>query len=111
MRIVSFAFGIIALASTFTTAAERATYVGVITDTMCATDHKPMKVAPDDKCVRECVGDGRTYKYALAVGKNLYKLSDQETPAKFAGKRVAVSGTLFTKTNILKVDKIESRGN
>jgi len=84
------------------------TYVGVITDTMCADDHASMKVAPDARCVKDCVGDGKTYKYALAHGKNLYVLSDQETPAKFAGKRVKVTGTLYTRTNILKVERIES---
>lgn len=83
------------------------TYVGIITDTMCTTDHAAMKVTPDTKCVRDCVGDGRTYKYAWTDGKVTYTLSDQETPAKFAGKRVKVTGTLYTKTNILKVDRID----
>ena len=83
-------------------------YVGVITDTMCADDHASMKVAPDARCVRDCVGDGQTYKYALADGKSLYVLSDQETPAKFAGKRVKVTGTLYTKTHILKADRIDA---
>ena len=83
------------------------TYVGVVSDTMCTTDHKAMNVSPDEKCVRDCVGDGRTYQYALVDGKNVYRLSDQQTPAKFAGKKVAVTGTLFAKTKILKVDKIE----
>jgi len=84
------------------------TYVGVITDTMCTNDHAPMKVTPDSKCVNDCVGDAKTYKYALADGKNLYILSDQETPAKFAGKRVKVTGTLYTKTRILKVERIDA---
>jgi len=84
------------------------TYVGVITDTMCTNDHKSMKVDPDSKCVKDCVADAKAYKYALAEGKNAYILSDQETPAKFAGKRVKVTGTLYTKTNILKVDRIDS---
>ena len=84
------------------------TYVGVITDTMCTNDHAPMKVTPDSKCVKDCVGDAKTYKYALADGKNLYILSDQETPAKFAGKRVKVTGTLYTKTRILKVERIDA---
>jgi hypothetical protein len=83
------------------------TYVGVITDTMCTTDHKPMNVSPDSKCVRDCVGDAKTYKYALAVGKSLYLLSDQQTPAQLAGRRVKVTGVLYTKTNILKVEQIE----
>jgi len=79
------------------------TYVGVITDTMCTTDHKPMKVTPDAKCVKDCVRDGKTFQYALVDGAKVYKLSDQDTPAKFAGARVRVTGVLYTKTNILKV--------
>ena len=45
-----------------------------------------MKVDPDSTCVKDCVGDAKTYKYALADGKNAYIPRDQETPAKFAGK-------------------------
>jgi len=88
-------------------AQQSKTYVGVITDTMCVDDHKPMKVTPDAKCVRDCVGDARTYKYALTEGKNVYKLSDQETPAAMAGARVRVTGVLYPRTNILKVERIE----
>ena len=89
-------------------AQDAKTYIGVITDTMCTSDHKPMKLAPESKCVKDCVGDGRTYKYALNDGRNTYVLSDQETPARFAGKKVKITGTLYTKTNILKVDRIDA---
>lgn len=84
------------------------TYTGVITDTMCKRDHAPMKVAPDSKCVRDCVGDGKTYKYALLVGDQVYTLSDQETPAKFAAQKVEVKGVLYPKTNVLKVEAIKA---
>jgi len=83
------------------------TYVGVVTDTMCTTDHKPMKVSPDSKCVRDCVGDAKIHKYALVDGKRLYLSSDQQTPAQLAGQKVRVTGVLYTKTNILKVERIE----
>ena len=86
-------------------AAQQQTYVGVVTDTMCGRDHKAMNHnGPEDKCVRDCVADGKIYKYALAHPKGVYVLSDQETPAKFAGKRVKVTGVLYPKTNILKVE-------
>lgn len=88
-------------------AAESRTYVGVITDTMCGLDHVAMKNGPEIKCVRDCVGDGRTYKYAIAVGRSVYTLSDQETPSKYAGERVRITGVLYAKTNILKVEHIE----
>ena len=89
-------------------AAGSKTYVGVITDTMCTADHKPMKVSPDARCVSDCVRDGKTFQYALLDGTKVYKLSDQETPARFAGRKVKVTGVLYAKTNILKVERIEA---
>jgi hypothetical protein len=82
------------------------TFTGVITDTMCGADHSHMGVKPDPKCVRECVRTGS--KYALWDGKKLYTLSDQQTPGKFAAERVRITGTLFEKTGIIKVEKIEA---
>jgi hypothetical protein len=38
----------------------------------------------------------------------MYVLNDQQTPEKFAAQKVSVTGTLFEKTKILKVDKIEA---
>ena len=84
------------------------TYTGVITDTMCGAKHA-MGIKPDDKCVRECVKtDPKKTKYALLVGTNIYALSDQQTPEKFVAQKVTVTGTLFEKTTMLKVDKIEA---
>jgi hypothetical protein len=108
MRILPIIVAATALLSPLVSAQESKTYVGTITDTMCTTNHQPMKVAPDDKCVRECVGDAKTYKYALMDGKGLYVLSDQQTPAQFAGRKVKVTGVLYTRTNILKVERIEA---
>jgi hypothetical protein len=87
-------------------AADARTFVGVITDTMCGADHKHMGIAPDDKCVRECVKHGA--KYALYDGKEVYRLSDQQTPEKFAAQKVKVTGVLYEKTKIIKVEKIEA---
>ncbi|MCC6861902.1 MAG: hypothetical protein IT158_25245 [Bryobacterales bacterium] len=83
------------------------TFTGVITDTMCGKDHAHMGVKPDAKCVRECVRMDKRYKYALHDGSNMYVLSDQQTPEKYAAQKVRVKGTLYTKTNIIKVDSIE----
>ena len=73
---------------------------------MCGADHSTMGVTPVDKCVRECVKAGS--KYALLVGSDVYTLSDQQTPEKFAGAKVKVTGTLNEKTKIIAVDKIEA---
>ena len=107
MRLVATLF-LAALLTVPATAAEPSkAYVGTVTDTMCKTDHAAMRVTPDTKCVRDCVGDGKTYKYAWTDGKVTYTLSDQETPAKFAGERVKIIGVLYAKTRILKVERIE----
>lgn len=81
-------------------------YVGVVTDSMCASNHEPMKVSPVEKCVRDCVGDAAQFKYALTDGRHTWLLSDQETPGMFAGQRVRVTGVLYNKTNIIKVERI-----
>ena len=88
--------------------AAPARYIGVITDTMCGKDHAAMGVKPDAECVRQCVksGGGR-WKYALLSGGKLYLLSDQQTPERFAAMKVVVTGELFEKTGILRVDTIE----
>jgi hypothetical protein len=77
-------------------AAAPKTYTGVITDTMCGKDHAMMNIKPDSKCVAECVKSGS--KYALLEGSNVYELSDQKTPEKFAGQKVKVTGTLDGQT-------------
>jgi hypothetical protein len=89
-------------------AAATKTYTGVITDTMCGRNHAAMGVQPDAKCVRECVksGNGRV-KYALLSDGKVFVLSDQQTPENLAAKKVKVTGELFEKTGILKVEKIE----
>lgn len=83
------------------------TFTGVITDTMCGAKHT-MGITPDEKCVRECVKMDSKTKYALLVGKDVYVLSDQQTPEKFAAQKVTVTGTLFEKTKVIKVDKIQA---
>ena len=101
---------ILAAATLLTAAApapQSRTYTGFVTDTMCKREHASMKISPDAKCIRDCVGDGKTYKYALMTADAIYTLSDQETPAKFAAQQVKVTGVLYTKTNILKVESIK----
>jgi len=83
-------------------------YTGVITDTMCAAKHA-MGITPESKCVRDCVkSDPKKWKYALLLGNEMYVLSDQQTPEKFAAQKVKVTGLLFEITKILRADKIEA---
>ena len=50
-----------------------------------------------------------SFKYALydPQTKRMYLLSDQKTPEQFAAQRVKVTGILYPKTGVIKVEKIE----
>ena len=82
-------------------------FTGAITDSMCATaDHSRMRMGPTDaECTVACVL-AHGAKYVLYDGKEVYTLSDQRTPEKFAGQNVTVLGTLDTKTKTIQVDSI-----
>ena len=96
------------LASAVLSAAQgKRTFTGTITDNMCAkAGHSQMRMGPTDaECTIACVSaHGATY--VLYDGKNLYALSDQQTPEKFAAKKVRVVGTLDAKTKTIQVDSI-----
>jgi Protein of unknown function (DUF5818) len=83
------------------------TFTGAITDSMCASaDHSRMGMGPTDgECTIACV-DAHAARYVLFDGKDVYSLSDQKTPEKFAGKKVIVTGTLDAKTRTIQVDSI-----
>lgn len=101
-RIAALLFGGALLLSA---AGQKRVFTGVITDEMCGASHAAMNVHPDSKCVHECVRMGS--KYALAAGSTVYRLSDQQTPDKFAGEKVKVTGTLDARTNTIAVERIE----
>jgi uncharacterized protein DUF5818 len=98
--------GLLALAS-LSAAQGKQTFTGVITDSMCAkADHSQMQMGPTDAdCVTACIAaHGATY--VLYDGTNVYALSDQKTPEKFAAKKVRVTGTLDARTKTIRVDSI-----
>ena len=100
------------LALTVVSAAPRKqTFVGVITDDMCATkaSHATMRMGSNDaECTHACV-DAHGSQYVLYDGKTAYWLSDQKTPVEFAGRKVKVVGTLDLKTRTIQVDSIAAR--
>lgn len=44
--------------------------------------------------------------YVLYDGKKAYDLSNQQTPEKFAGRSVTITGTLDAKTLTIQMDSI-----
>jgi hypothetical protein len=99
---------LLAVTALFAAPAKR-TFTGVITDDMCGKgDHSQMRMGPTDaECTIACVSVHGAL-YVLYDGKNIYTLSDQQTPEKFAGKRVMVVGTLDEKTKTIKVQSINA---
>ena len=57
------------------------------------------------ECTAACVSI-HDAAYVLQDGKTIYKLSDQRTPEKFAGRKAKVVGTLDAKTRTIQVDSI-----
>jgi hypothetical protein len=85
------------------------TFIGTITDDMCERgDHSRMQMGPTDAdCTRACVA-AHGAAYVLFDGKNVYRLSDQKTPDKFAGQKVRVTGTVDAKTKTIHVESISA---
>jgi hypothetical protein len=101
-------FSLLAIAA-LAAAQGKQTFTGTITDSMCErADHSQMRMGPTDaECTIACVMvHGATY--VLYDGKQVYNLSDQQTPEKFAGKKVTVRGTLDAKTKTIQVDSINA---
>jgi hypothetical protein len=97
------AFAIVFAAATLCAADQK--FTGTITEDMCGKDHAAMKMGPAPKCISECVKTMHA-KYALYDGTNVYVLSDQKAPAKFAAKKVTVTGTLDASGKTIQVAKI-----
>jgi hypothetical protein len=81
-------FLIAALASVRVWAQGKRTFIGVITDSMCPLgDHSHMRMGSNDaECTIACVM-AHDAQYVLYDGKEVYTLSDQKSPEKFAGKK------------------------
>jgi len=99
-------FTLLAIAA-LAAAQGKQTFTGAITDDMCArADHSGMRMGPTDaECTIACVMVHGA-AYILYDGKEVYTLSDQKTPEKFAGQKVTVRGTLDAKTKTIRVESI-----
>lgn len=95
------------LAAALAAAPGKQTFTGVITDSMCDQgDHSRMRMGSTDaECTLACI-DAHGAEFVLYDGKQVYSLSDQKTPGKFAGQKVRVLGTLDAKTKTIQVESI-----
>ena len=85
------------------------TFTGTITDSVCANaDHSQMRMGPTDaECTLACIS-AHGAMYVLYDGKEVYTLSDQQTPEKFAAQKVRIIGTLDAKTKTIHVDSMSA---
>ena len=95
------------VASTLSASQAKQTFTGVITDSLCAKgDHSGMRMGSNDaECTEACVS-AHDAAYVLYDGKDVYALSDQQMPVKFAGQHVRVVGSLDGKTKTIRVESI-----
>jgi hypothetical protein len=67
-----------------------------------------MRMGPTDaECTTACISE-HDATYVLYDGKNVYELSDQKTPAKFAAQKVTITGTLDAKRKMIQVASIRA---
>src|ERR1700674_1126504 len=94
-------------AAAVSAAPGKQTFTGTITDNMCArAGHSQMRMGPTDaECATACIS-AHDATYVLYDGKDVYTLSDQQTPEKFAAQRVRVTGTLDASTKTIHVDSM-----
>ena len=84
------------------------TFTGTVTDSECGdANHSRMRMGDTDaECVAACI-DAHAAAYVLFDGQATYALSDQKGPARFAGRKVRVTGTLDSRTKRITVVSIE----
>jgi hypothetical protein len=106
----SFGFSLLTIvfASTLAvTAAQAASFTGVVSDAMCGAKHEMPGSAAE--CTRGCVSKGS--KYALVVGDKVYTLDTADKAAlatldKQAGAKVTITGT--EKNNTITVTSVKA---
>lgn len=87
------------------------TVMGYVSDSMCGLSHTDMQakhggaaLLSEKACVDECVKGGAKYVLADRDGLKTYNLKNQKKAARYAGKRVQITGDL--KKGVLDIDKI-----
>jgi hypothetical protein len=100
--------GVVLLAvAALSAAPDTRTFTGTIADDVCGRDgHARMGMGPTDaECTRACI-DVHGALYVLVDGQDVYGLSDQKTPERFAAQKVTVVGTLDAKTRTIQVESM-----
>jgi len=90
--------------------AHETTITGVVSDSMCGSDHSKMGAMGKDavSCTQKCVESGS--KYVLVDDKgDIYNVSDHKRLQIFAGKQVEISGHIDRSTKAIHLHSIAIR--
>ena len=84
---------------------------GVISDSMCGANHAAMLKtgsmgADDVSCTLKCIAAGSHFVLVDAETGKVYRLSDQERPKQFAGKKATVGGQINETARSIKVESM-----
>ncbi|MBX9771207.1 MAG: hypothetical protein K2X29_07535 [Candidatus Obscuribacterales bacterium] len=87
------------------------TISGVISDSMCGKDHSGMGDLGKDSvaCTQKCVEQGAKFVLVDEKSGDIYKLSDQKKPAKFAGKGVSIDGHIDPAEKAIHVHSLKAK--
>jgi hypothetical protein len=86
------------------------TFIGEITDSLCAEGHHIDVIKSARNCILTCVKvDGAEFVLHNSGTKRIYKLDDQLQPAAFAGQEVIVTGTYDKDSNAIHVIHIRPK--
>jgi hypothetical protein len=86
------------------------TFIGEITDNLCAEAHNIGVAKSEKNCVLTCVKvDGAQFVLYDSEIKHIYKLDDQLQPEAFAGQEVTVIGRYDKEANAIHVISIRPK--
>jgi predicted small lipoprotein YifL len=87
------------------------TLSGVISDSMCGKDHSGMGELGKDPavCTQKCVEQGAKFVLVDEKSGDVYNLSDQKKPAKFAGQSVSVDGHIDPTEKAIHVHSLKAK--
>jgi hypothetical protein len=86
------------------------TFIGEITDSLCAEGHHIDVIKSAKNCILTCVKvDGAEFVLHNSGTRHIYKLDDQLRPAAFAAQEVIVTGTYNKDTNAIHVVTIRPK--
>lgn len=90
--------------------------IGIISDSLCGPSHTGMlrtgsMGADDASCTLKCVEAGSQFVLVESETGKIYRLLDQATPRKLAGRRVRITGEINEAVRIIRSERLVPVGS